>query len=142
MEKSRVDLAVQKHEKGYNCCQAVACAYCDLFGMEEEEAFRVTEALGFGLSGLQETCGAVTAMMILAGLKNSDGNLDKPASKRGTYALGKQMADIFQEWNTSILCRELKGKKLRSCSGCIADAARLTEEILFPDKFDSCSTEE
>ncbi len=136
MQKSRVELAVAKHDKRYNCCQAVVCTYCDMFGIKEQDAFRMTEALGLGLSGLMETCGAVSAMMILAGLKNSDGNLENPETKRSSYALGKELADKFKEMNKSIVCRELKGGPLRSCTGCIADAAKIVEEVLFKGEFE------
>ncbi|MBQ4515889.1 MAG: C_GCAxxG_C_C family protein [Clostridia bacterium] len=136
MQKSRVELAIAKHDKGYNCCQAVVCAYCDMFGIKEQEAFRMTEALGLGLAGLMETCGAVSAMMILAGLKNSDGNMENPTTKRSSYALGKELADKFKEMNKSIVCRELKAGPLRSCSGCIADAAKIVEEVLFAGEFE------
>lgn len=136
MQKSRVELAIAKHDKGYNCCQAVVCAYCDMFGIKEQDAFRMTEALGLGLAGLMETCGAVSAMMILAGLKNSDGNMENPTTKRSSYALGKELADKFKEMNESIVCRELKAGPLRSCSGCIADAAKIVEEVLFAGEFE------
>ncbi|MBR5156136.1 MAG: C_GCAxxG_C_C family protein [Clostridia bacterium] len=136
MQKSRVDLAVAKHDKGYNCCQAVVCTYCDIFGVNEQDAFRMTEALGLGMAGLMETCGAVSAMMILAGLKNSDGNMENPATKRSSYALGKELAEKFKEMNKSIVCRDLKSGPLRSCSGCIADAAKIVEEVLFAGEFE------
>ena len=28
--ESRVDKATERHQKGYNCAQAVACTYCDM----------------------------------------------------------------------------------------------------------------
>lgn len=142
MQKSRVELALQKRRLGYNCCQALVCTYCDLFGIKEEDMFRISEGLGLGLSGLRETCGAVVGMMILAGLSRSDANLEKPATKRETYTIGAEMSEAFREKNSSIICRELKGKKLRSCNGCIIDAARLTEEFLFPGEFEPYDGEE
>ena len=45
--ESRVKETIVRHDKGYNCAQAVACTYCDLFGYKEEDVFRMTE--GFGL---------------------------------------------------------------------------------------------
>ena len=142
MEQSRAVLAIKKHKQGYNCAQAVACAYADLFGIKEEDAFRMTEALGLGMAGMMETCGTVSAMLILAGLKNSDGNISAPATKRASYALGKQLADAFREKNQSILCRELKGGPLRSCDGCILDAARIVEDVLFAGMFEEYTGEE
>ena len=55
MEKSRVEIAKQKHLNGYNCCQAVVCTYCDLLGMDEKTAFRASEGFGLGIAGMQET---------------------------------------------------------------------------------------
>ena len=37
--ESRVNKAAERHKKGYNCAQAVACAYCDLPGIDEETMF-------------------------------------------------------------------------------------------------------
>lgn len=129
----RVKKALENHKSGYNCAQAVACAYCDIFGVDEKEAFKVTEAFGFGM-GTMGTCGAVSAMAALAGMKISDGNLDKPGTKKQCYKAIKEMSNQFKEKNKSIMCAELKGANggnvLRSCDGCIEDAAKLVEEVL------------
>ena len=42
----RVSKALENHSKGYNCCQSVACAYCDLVGIKEEDMFKIGEAFG------------------------------------------------------------------------------------------------
>lgn len=129
----RVTKAVENHKKGYNCAQAVACAYCDLMGVDEVEAFKMTEAFGFGM-GTMGTCGAVSAMAALTGMKLSDGNLDKPATKKQCYKMMKEMTGKFQEKNKSVICADLKGinggNVLRSCDGCIEDAAKIIEEVL------------
>ena len=82
---TRVEETIKRHDKGYNCAQAVACTYCDLVGMDEKTMFRLTEALGLGMGGMEGTCGALTGACILAGLKNSTGNLAKPDSKQASY---------------------------------------------------------
>lgn len=141
MEPSRIAIAAEKHKHGYNCCQAVVCTYCDLLGMDEETAFRSSEAYGLGIAGMMDTCGSVCGMMMLAGLQNSDGNLQAPMSKRKTYQLGRSMAELFREKNTTVLCRELRknGGKLRSCTGCVIDCARIVEKSLFPGRFEPYS---
>lgn len=140
MEKSRVGIAASKHAQGYNCAQAVACTYCDLLGMDETTAFRASEAYGLGIAGMFETCGSVCAMMLLAGLRNSDANLNAPGSKFATFDLGKRMAEQFREKNSTIECRVLRGTdgktdRLRSCRGCVVDCARIVERELFPGLF-------
>lgn len=129
----RVKQSVTNHNNGYNCAQAVACAYCDLFGADEKETFKTMEAFGLGM-GTMGTCGAVSAMAALAGMKLSDGNLEKPETKKQCYRAMKEMTRRFEEKNKSIVCAELKGvdggEMLRSCTGCIEDAAKIVEEIL------------
>ena len=67
--ETRVDKVAEKHKSGYNCAQAVACAYCDLIGIDEETMFRLTEGLGLGMGGMEGTCGAVTAACVIAGAR-------------------------------------------------------------------------
>ena len=106
--KSRVEETIARHDKGYNCAQAVVCTYCDLLGIDEETAFKMSEGFGFGM-GMTEVCGAVSGMTFIAGLKNSDGNLSAPKTKRDTYTLSREMAQKFKEKNGSYICAELKG---------------------------------
>ena len=124
----------ERHDRGFNCCQAVACTYSEQFGMDEATAFKACEAFGAGMGGMEGTCGAVSGAVFLAGLKNSCGNPEKPVSKAQTYQLSREITERFKKKNGSLVCSELKGvetkKPLRSCEGCILDAARLVEEIL------------
>lgn len=39
---NRCEKAVEKHESGYNCAQAVAYVFADKLGYSEEELFRLT----------------------------------------------------------------------------------------------------
>lgn len=132
----RVEQTIVNHNKGYNCAQAVACAYADLYDVSEKDAFRATEAFGRGM-GSMSTCGAVSAMVYLVGLQLSDVNLEQPRSKMACYKKITEMTDAFTEKNKSIVCRELKGigtgEVLRSCQGCITDAAELVEKYLLSE---------
>jgi C_GCAxxG_C_C family probable redox protein len=146
VESSRIQKVIGNHEKGYNCCQAIVCAYCDMFNLDEETVFKVTEGLGFGM-GSAGTCGAVSAMVIMAGLKNSAGKIVEPLTKHSTYALDKKLLDMFYNKNKSVMCVDLKGiiegrNPLRSCNGCIVDGARLVEREIFPGKFEEYVGEE
>ena len=38
--ETRVEKTLEKRRLGYNCAQAVACTYCDLFGVDEDQVFR------------------------------------------------------------------------------------------------------
>ena len=135
--ETRVEKTLELHNKGYNCAQAVACAYCDLVGMSEDEMFRVMEGYGLGMGCMNGICGAVSGAVALAGMKNSFG-CSNPTSKKSTYQLSGEILKEFNAKNGSAICRELKGvdtgKMLRSCNDCIRDAAELAEKILFAEK--------
>ena len=147
MDKHR-EQALAYHKKGFNCAQAVACAFAEEMGRDEKEVFQLMEAFGFGM-GTMTTCGAVSGMVAVIGMKESDGNLEKPGTKKNSYRVSKELIRRFQEKNGSIICREIKGvdtkKVLRSCNGCIEDAVELTKAYLdgeFDELFEEMKVKE
>ena len=133
--ESKVRIAEDKFNHMYNCCQSVICCYCEEFGLEEKDVFRMTEGFGAGMGGMQATCGALSGAVLLAGLKNSDGAIDAPKTKGRTYQLSKTMVNQFREKCGSTVCCELKGiatgTPIHSCADCIMDAAAIVENVLF-----------
>jgi len=131
---TKKELAIAYHDKKYNCAQAVACAYADEIGVDKEVLFRAMEGFGLGMGGMQGTCGAISGAVLLAGFKNSDGDLDDPKTKMATYQLSKEIVARFIEKNKSSVCKELKGVEtgcvLRSCPDCIMDAVEIAGEVL------------
>lgn len=130
---TKADQAIEFHDRGYNCAQAVACSFCKEFGVSEEEMFRISEGFGLGM-GMMEMCGALSGMIMIIGLQNSAGADGEKMTKADTYRKVKEYVKKFQQKNGAYLCRELKGvetgKVLRSCPDCIRDAVALTEEYL------------
>lgn len=72
---SKAKKADENHKKGYNCAQAVACAFCDETGIDEKTMFRMMEGHGLGMGGMQGTCGAITGAVAVLGAVNSNGDL-------------------------------------------------------------------
>lgn len=70
MEESPADRAAVLFTQGYSCAQAVLAAVAPAFGLDRDTALRLASGLGAGLGGLRETCGAVTAMAALIGLRH------------------------------------------------------------------------
>ena len=46
---TKKELAIENHNKGYNCCQAVACAFSNEIGMDESILFKACEGFGLGM---------------------------------------------------------------------------------------------
>ena len=126
--------AASLHGNGYNCCQAVLLTFCNELGVDPVTAFKIGEGFGLGMGGMENTCGALSGAIMLAGLKNSDGDLDHPKTKAGTYRISRELTEAFKEKTGALVCRDLKGidtgKVLCSCPKCIDSAVQIVEEIL------------
>ena len=132
---TRVDAVHERHDRGYNCAQAVACAYADEAGIPEEVVFRACEGLGLGMGCKEGTCGALAGAIVVAGLMRSTAQLDAPSSKLGTYELAARMTERFESHCGSLVCRELRGEDsgapLMPCRDCITEGARIVEDMVF-----------
>ena len=128
---NRIKRADELHNQGYNCAQAVVCNYCDLYGIDEKTAFMMAEGFGAGMGSMENTCGAISGLIMLLGLQSSSGTSES-LTKAETYKIAKELTAKFKEKNGSFICAELKGLTgkpvKRSCAGCIEDACQIFEE--------------
>ena len=129
--------------KGYNCAQAVVTAFHEELGMTESEAARLSSSFGGGMGRMRETCGAVSGMLLAAGLLWGYDTPGDDEAKAAHYRLVQKLAGKFRERTGSILCRELLGNppsgpnptprtadfyKTRPCAGFVALAAGILDE--------------
>ena len=136
---NRQELAITLHSQGFNCAQCVACSFCDVLGYDPITAFKMSEAFGFGM-GTANTCGALSGMAMVIGMKNSDGDLDHPMTKKESYNLMSIATDEFKRQCKSTICREIKGMDggpvLCSCNDCIINAVTILDDMLLGIKAD------
>ena len=143
-------LAAEMFYKGYNCAQAVVAAFHEELGMTESEAARLSSSFGGGMGRMRETCGAVSGMLLVAGLLWGYGTAGDDEAKAAHYRLVQEMAAKFRERTGSLICRELLGNppsdpnptprtadfyKIRPCAGFVALAA----EILVGEIAERCT---
>lgn len=118
----RVQRAVEYFMSGYGCGQSVVAAFADLYGMDEKTALCIGNGFGGGVGKLRMMCGAVSGMVILAGLESgkcSDGGIASGgrtadgirAGKADCYRMVQDLLAAFKEANGSIICAELLGIK-------------------------------
>ena len=142
---NRSERAVQAFVGGYNCSQAVTLAFCDLMGLEESTAARLSGPFGGGMGRMREVCGAVSGMLLVLG---SLYGIDEPGNdpaKQALYAQVQELAGAFRAEIGSILCRDILDNppsdpkptprtaefyKERPCALVVATAARLMEEFI------------
>lgn len=108
-EKTRSQLAMDYFLSGYNCAQSVALAFSDLIPIPRESLSRLACSFGGGMGRLREVCGAVSAMLMVAGLLYGYDGPETGDVKINHYARVQTLAKRFEERSGSIVCRELLG---------------------------------
>ena len=132
---SKAEEAVKMYASGYNCCQAVACAYAKEVGVDEATLYKVCEGFGAGMGTGMGVCGAFSGAAMLAGLVNSDGDINNPANtKAATMRMTAKMQKDFTDKAQRLICKDIKtgndGKPFTSCNDCIRIACEIAEETL------------
>ena len=104
---TRPEYAASLFHNGYNCAQSVAMAFSDLTGLDEKTSARTVSSFGGGMGRMREVCGAVSGMLMVAGIVYGYDETDDDASKKAHYQLVQKLAGEFREEVGSIICREI-----------------------------------
>ena len=92
---------------GYNCAQAVAVAFSDLTGLDEQLSARLASSFGGGMGRMREVCGAVSGMLMVLGLLYGYDTPGDDTSKKAQYQTIQALSAQFREQTGSIICREI-----------------------------------
>ena len=137
--------AAQLFLDGYNCAQAITVAFSDVTGLDKDFSARMASSFGGGMGRLREVCGAVSGMLMVAGiLYGYDSNGDDTV-KKAHYTLVQELAGQFREKIGSIVCREILKNppsdpnptprtaefyKQRPCTRMVMTAARILDDYI------------
>ncbi len=93
--------------EGYNCAQAVTVAFSDVTGLTPEFSSKMASSFGGGMGRMREVCGAVSGMLMVAGLLYGYDGPETGKPKMEHYALVQDLAAQFRQETGSIVCREI-----------------------------------
>ena len=141
------EIARQLFLEGYNCSQAVFCAFDDVTGLDRDTAAKLASSFGGGMGRMREVCGCVSGALMVLGMARGYDDPEDNEAKKEHYALVREFADEFRKQNGSIICRELlEGVsttpggdpeartetyyKKRPCGEIIGDAAEILEQYI------------
>lgn len=148
--EARVQRAVDNFMQGYGCCQSVVAAFADLYNLEDTMAKRIVAGFGGGVGRMRMMCGAVSGIVILAGLDRGQIDGADRKGKSMCYKVVQELLDEFKTQNGSVVCAELLGLKghekaqssyvasprtaeyykTRPCAAKVESAARIFAEYL------------
>ena len=101
-------LAAELFLSGCNCAQAVVVAFSDVTKLDRDFAARFSSSFGGGMGRMREVCGAVSGMLMVAGLLygyTDPGEND--CKKKEHYRLVQELSGKFRREVGSIVCREI-----------------------------------
>lgn len=148
--EARVQCAVDNFMQGYGCCQSVVAAFADLYNLDDTMAKRIAAGFGGGVGRMRMMCGAVSGIVILAGLDRGQIDGADRKGKSMCYKVVQELLDEFKVQNGSVVCAELLGLKghekaqssyvasprtaeyykTRPCAAKVESAARIFAEYL------------
>lgn len=148
--EARVQRAVDNFMQGYGCCQSVVAAFADLYNLDDTMAKRIAAGFGGGVGRMRIMCGAVSGIVILAGLDRGQIDGADRKGKSMCYKVVQELLDEFKVQNGSVVCAELLGLKghekaqssyvasprtaeyykTRPCAAKVESAARIFAEYL------------
>lgn len=144
------EYAAELFLKGYNCAQAVAVAFCDVTGLDASFTARMASSFGGGMGRMREVCGAVSGMLMVAGLLYGYDTPGDDVSKKAHYTLVQTLSGKFREEVGSIVCREILKNppsdpnptprtaefyKIRPCARMVSLAAKILDEYIAEHPF-------
>ena len=129
---TKYEMAMDFHNQGYNCAQAVALPFCEEMGLDAALVKKATEGFGAGMGGRTQTCGALSGAVFVAGMLNADAT--DPTSKMNTYKVCAKISEDFVTHCGSGVCEVIKGLKsgplLCSCNECFAFGVKLVVDFI------------
>ena len=126
MERCRV--AMEYHEKGFNCAQSVLCACAEYTGLDEKTALAISGGFGGGLR-CGEICGAVSGMVMAVGMCCQYNDCTDLDTKAKIAELAKYTTGEFSKHYGVLRCVDLK-KAAKPCAELIEYCAELAEKTI------------
>jgi C_GCAxxG_C_C family probable redox protein len=107
--EARVARAVDNFMAGYGCCQSVVAAFSDLYGLDETMAKRIAAGFGGGVGRMRMMCGAVSGIVMLAGLDCGQTEGSDREGKSACYKIVQELLAQSKSENGSLICAEILG---------------------------------
>jgi len=133
--------AAELFHGGFNCAASVLASFCEDYDLDTELALKLACGLGGGFQS-GEICGAVSAAILVVGLKYGQYVMEDLAAKANCRARASQIIEGFREKHGALTCRDLLGcdittvegretalEKKPFCAGLVGSAVELLEEL-------------
>ena len=146
MGHPEVEQAVAFYNQGFTCTQSILASFAGRYAIPQDQAFRIGEPFGAGMSCTNGMCGSVTGAIMVLGLQYGGTRSDNDAARTNTYLHVHELLQRFMALRGSISCTDLLGYDLSDslqlqkvwekglftqlCPGLVRDAAQILSDML------------
>ena len=143
---TKAEDAVALFQQGFNCTQSILSIFAPDFGLDRDEARRISQGFGAGMGRTDNICGSLSAAIMVIGMRYGGVRADDIAAKEKTYAVVGEFLREFKARHGSLACTDLLGYNLSDlqqfsdakthkvamerCPAFIRDAVEFVETLL------------
>ncbi len=124
----KAKLAQHLYEEGYNCSQAVFCAFADDLGLDRQTVRRLMEGFGGGMGDRTNVCGALSGVVAVISYALSNGVPMRGPQRSMVYEKVGQATQAFKALYQETACNAILEQN--PCGQKVYDSVRIAEEIL------------
>jgi C_GCAxxG_C_C family probable redox protein len=128
----KAKLAQELHTQGYNCAQAVFCAFAEDLSLDLQTARRLMEGFGAGMGDRTNVCGAVSGAVAAVGYHFSNGVPERGPQRNMVYGKIAEVTKAFDAIYGGNICADIL--QANPCGQKVYDAAAIVEKILAENK--------
>lgn len=100
-------IATELFLSGYNCAQAVLCAFSDVTNLDVDLSKKIASSFGGGMGRMRQVCGAVSGMLLVLGIVLGYTDTVGTTDKTTHYKLVQDKMNAFIEKYDSVICSQL-----------------------------------
>ncbi len=127
------ELARSTYLKGFNCAEAIVAFFNEKYSLNISP--RIATAMGAGIGGAKNLCGALNgAVIVLGAIFGRDNPSENSAD---VYKMSSEFYKRFNEKMKTTICSEITSEiewktpaHKDLCSGIVAEAASILDEII------------
>jgi C_GCAxxG_C_C family probable redox protein len=113
---NKIETMLDLHKNGgLSCSQALLTVYGETYGIDAEKAKLFGRPLAGGVGGQGETCGYITAALLIIACACDDKN--EAEARKNTHLVVVDLFRRFRERHGSTMCKELLGADMSSEEG-------------------------
>lgn len=121
------DQAAELHKSGCNCGQSVSSVFCEKYGIDRDQLWRLSANFGAGMNA-GDYCGALAGSIMVVGFKYGSTNPKDLDAKKLCRKKSAEIIEEFYKEKQTLHCRDMLGCDITIPENLVAVKPRIDVE--------------